>query len=191
MSTMRIALLAAVLIPLSLPADVAAQGRERFGGSKSADWNKVADGKKPAGVTISGNDLEKLSPLKMFISKKKDLKLTDEQLTAVTEANTKLMESNAANFESVDTHRKTLSSSGGADPSAEDMARAAIARDELMKAVSAVRVSYDEATKATVESLTAEQQAAAAKLLEKHREEMQKTLSEKMGGGGRGGPPRR
>lgn len=190
MSKMRIALLAAVLIPFALPTDVAAQGRERFGGAKGAEWDKVAS-KKPTGITLSGGDLEKLSPLKMFISKKKDLKLTDEQVASLTEANAKLMDGNAEHFEHVDTHRKTLNAGSSSNPSADDMARSAIAKDELMKSVSSVRTSYDGATKVAVENLTAEQQATAAKLLEKHDEEVQKVLGDKLGSVGRAGPGRR
>lgn len=191
MSKLRIVLLATILLPLSFPLDIAAQSRGKFGGAKGADWDAVAGGKKSAGVTLSGGDLEKLSPLKMFISKKKELKLTEAQLAAVTDANSKLMESNAENFANVDTYRKTLSTSGGADQSADDVARTAIARDEMMKTVSAVRASYDAAAKATVDALSAEQQATAEKLLTKHAEELQKTIGEKLGGGGRGGSGRR
>lgn len=188
MFKMRYLVLAAALVPLCFPADASAQGstKERFGGAKGTDWGKVADKKAPV-FSLTSGDLEKISPLKMLLGKKKDLKLTDAQTASFTDANDKLMASNAERFQVVEEFRKA-SRMATSDPSADELARNALTRESAMQAIADIRLSYDAASKIAVESMEAEQQAIAAKLLEKHDEDVQKSMTEKMGGmGGRGG----
>jgi hypothetical protein len=178
---------AAVLLVLTvLPATVHAQrsGGRGMGGSKEADWNSVTSD-VPKGPTISGKDFAEASALAMFLDKKKDLKLTDAQITAIKAADEKLQADNKDRYALVDSLKKQMKPSVA--PTTEDETRLVLARDAMQGVTRDIRASQDAATKAVVETLDAEQQKTAAELLEKHAEKTQKMLRDKMGGG-MGGP---
>ncbi|MBY0489909.1 MAG: hypothetical protein K2R93_08710 [Gemmatimonadaceae bacterium] len=173
---------------LSLPALAHAQrggGGRGMGGSKEADWNSVMSD-IPKGPSISGKDFVEASPLAMFLDKKKDLKLTDAQITAIKAADDKLQAANKDRYALVDSLKKQMRPSVA--PTAEDDARLAIARESMQGVVRDIRASQETETKAVVQTLDAEQQKTAEELLAKHAEKVQKMMREKMGpGGGRGG----
>lgn len=186
----------ALLALCSLPSLAAAQRtRGSMGGSKEADWNAIAEKSAPAGPTISGKDFEKVSPFKALLDKKKDLKLTDAQVTTLTTANTGLLAANADRFKALDSLKKEAKPKTSGDPSAEDEARLVIAREALQGMVRDIRTSYEEAAK-NIEGLDDGQKASASAVLAKNAEHMQEMLRDKMGGrggapggGGRGRPP--
>jgi len=185
----RIRLLVPVIAALlTLPALAHAQrggGGRGMGGSKEADWNSVMSD-IPKGPSISGKDFVEASPLAMFLDKKKDLKLTEAQITAIKAADEKLQAANKDRYGLVDSLKKQMRPSVA--PTAEDDARLAIARESMQGVVGDIRASQDTETKAVVQTLDAEQQKTADELLAKHAEKMQKMMREKMGpGGGRGG----
>ncbi len=176
---------------LLLPSLVHAQARRgSMGGAKEADWNAIAEKKAPAGPTISGKDFEKVSPFKYLLDKKKDLKLTDEQIASFTAANTALLASNEARFDLLDSLKKEAKPKTSGDPSVEEEARLVIAREALQGVVRDIRASYADAAK-NLEGLDDSQKGTANTLLAKNSEQMQSMLREKMGGGGggRGRPP--
>lgn len=176
-----------LVLLLAVPVLAHAQrgGGGRMGGSKEADWNSVmAD--VPKGPSISGKDFVEASPLAMFLDKKKDLKLTDAQITAIKAADDKLQAANKDRYTLVDSLKKQMRPSVA--PTAEDDARLAIARESMQGVVRDIRASHDAETKAIVQTLDAEQQKTAEELLAKHAEKVQKMMREKMGpGGGRAG----
>lgn len=157
-----------------------------MGGSKEADWDAIAEKRAPAGPTISGKDFEKVSPFKALLDKKKDLKLTDAQVAALTTANTSLLDANAARFDLLDSLKKEAKPKTSGEPSAEEQARLVIAREALQGVVRDIRTSYDEAAK-NLEALDDAQKSTATSLLAKNTEQMQNMLREKMGGAGGGG----
>jgi hypothetical protein len=184
----RRAVLPAVLALLAVPALAHAQrggGGRGMGGSTEADWNSVMSD-IPKGPSISGKDFVEASPLAMFLDKKKDLKLTEAQITAIKAADDKLQAANKDRYGLVDSLKKQMRPSVA--PTAEDDARLAIARESMQGVVRDIRASQDTETKAVVQTLDAEQQKTADELLAKHAEKVQKMMREKMGpGGGRGG----
>ena len=158
-----------------------------MGGSKRADMNAVAPKTGPSGPTISPRDFENASVFKLFLDKKKDLKLTDAQMTAMKESDAKLKDANKERFVIMDSLKRDAKPKTSGTPSAEDEAILVIARESLRGVVADIRKSYDDAAQAAITSLDETQKPAAEKLMEKYHEEMQDMLREKMGG--RGGPP--
>jgi hypothetical protein len=182
MSRLQVVLVLSLIV---VPAAASAQrGGGSFGGAKKENWDSVTKS-VPKGPSIEGKDLEEASPLRLFLDKKKDLKLTDAQQAAIKDADAKLSSANAARFMMVDSLRKQLKPSVAA--TAEDDARMALARDAMQGVLRDIRASQDAEAKTVVATLDPEQQKTAAELLEKHAEKTQKMLRDKMGGGG--GPP--
>ncbi|MEN9591682.1 MAG: hypothetical protein RJA21_134 [Gemmatimonadota bacterium] len=178
MDSLRLALVVLLLVP----AVSSAQRRSR--GSPDADWNAIARS-GPSGPTIAGKDIERASPLALFIEKKKDLKLSDAQLSTLKEADASLRAANAARYGLVDSLKKEMKVTSGT-PSAEDEARVVIARDAMMALIRDVRASYDSAAASVTGALDESQRGKAQELLLKHAEEMQEMLRAKMGGRGPG-----
>ncbi len=193
MNHARNALAVALLLPSLLTAQRGGGGG--FGGSKKPDMNAIAPKTGPSGPTISPKDFENASVFKLFLDKKKDLKLTDAQLVAMKESDAKLKEANKARFVIMDSLKRDAKPRTSGTPSAEDEAILVIARESLRGVVADIRSSYDAAAKDAVSSLDESQKPAAEKLMEKYHEEMQDMLREKLGGrggapgGGRGGRP--
>ncbi|MDB4875713.1 MAG: hypothetical protein JWM41_2159 [Gemmatimonadetes bacterium] len=171
-------LLVALLVLPSLAAG------QRGGGTRSqADKRTELFGKDsmPKGPSLRARDLEDQSPLKLLIDKRKDLKLTDAQLSTLKDAEPKLKETDAPLLKAVDSLVHELRPSGNS--SAEERTRLRDARVSLMTVLVAIRTSYDEAGKAAITSLDADQQSKAKDLLAKQQQETEKLLSERMGGG--------
>ncbi|WP_337169410.1 hypothetical protein [Gemmatimonas aurantiaca] len=186
----RAAVLAVVLVALPAVASAQRGGGGRGMGSKDADWKAVA-GDSPKGPSISGKDFVEASPLAMLLDKKKQLKLTDAQVTGIKAADEKLQAANKERYLLVDSLKKQMRPSVA--PSAEDEARLAVARESMQGVVRDIRASHDADTKEVVATLDADQQKTATELLEKHQEKVQKMLQDKLGTrpGGGGGPGRR
>lgn len=165
-----------------LPAVASAQ--RGMGGSKEADWNAVMSG-TPRGPSISGKDFAEHSPLAALLDKKKDLKLTEEQITAIKAADEKLQAANAERYKLVDSLKKLMKPSIA--PNAEDEARVLLAREGMMGVVREIGQSHDAEGKAIIGTLDASQQEKATEVLTKHAEKTQKMLREKLGPSG--GPP--
>jgi hypothetical protein len=133
-----------------------------------------------------------MSPLKLLVDKRKDLKLTDAQISAFKDAESKLKEHSAPLFKSVDSLIREMKQASGVQ-SESDRIKAADARHGLVGVLDQITSSYDTAAKEAVATLDAEQQTKANELLAKQREEGLKTVRERSGaGGGRRGsePPR-
>lgn len=179
MTRVGLLLVAAALLP-----SLASAQRRGMGGAKDADWDAVAEKKAPAGPTIASKDFEGVSIYKIYIDKKKDLKLTEAQITALKEADAKLKESNAERFKLLDSLKKDARPKTSGTPSAEDEARMVIAREALNGVVRDIKVSYDEAAKAPVSGFDEAQTKTAQELFKKYEEEMQEMMRSKMGRGG-------
>lgn len=179
MTRVGLLLVAAALLP-----SLASAQRRSMGGAKDADWDAVAEKKAPAGPTITSKDFDEVSIYKIYIDKKKDLKLTEAQITALKEADAKLKESNAERFKLLDSLKKDARPKTSGTPSAEDEARMVIAREALNGVVRDIRVSYDEAAKAPVAGFDEAQTKTAQELFKKYEEEMQDMMRSKMGRGG-------
>jgi len=170
------------VVLLALTPALALAQRGGMGGAKKADWNSV-EAAAPRGPTISAKDLEKISPLRLFVDKKKDLKLSDAQLALLKDADAKLKTDNAARLQLVDSLKKELRGKSGT-LSAEDEAKMVLGREALMTTVSEIRASYEAAAKAAIAGLDDGQKKTAEELLAKEEEDNREMLRDKLGGGG-------
>jgi hypothetical protein len=141
----------------------------------------------PKGVALRTRDVEDVSPLKLLIDKRKDLKLTDAQLAQLKDADGKLKEKNQPLMKALDSliHESRAPGVLAPDKQQEVMRGA---RNGLMEVMKDVRANYDAAAKDAVAQLDAEQQPKANEMLEKQRQDAEKMLRERMGGGGGGRP---
>ncbi len=172
------------LAVLALVPSVAAAQRRTMG-ERDVNWNAVAAAKAPPTLTVK--DVEGMNPVKLLLEKKKDLKLTDEQLTALTGAEAKLAETNAALLHQVDSLGKEMRPRTSVQ-GAEDQARMAIARDAMGDVLRSIQANYAGAEGEAMAVLTDAQKPVAERLLAKQREETQKTLRQKMAGARGMGP---
>lgn len=175
-----------LLIP-SVATAQRSRGGGSMGGSGDANWNEVASKSGPGGPSISGKDFEGNTPYKFVIDKKKDIKLTDAQITALKTSDASLKESSKAKFAAIDSLRKEARPQTSGTPSAENEAKMVIAREALQAAARDLQASFDEAAKGVLPMLEEVQRPEAQKALDKYNEEMRDMLREKVGGG-RGGP---
>jgi hypothetical protein len=174
-----------VALLLVVPSIAVAQ---RGGGRTQSDRKTPLFDKEDAfkGPAIRVRDIEDLSPIKLLIDKRKDLKLTDAQLAQFKDAEGKLKEKNAPLFKAVDSLVHEMRNAG-AQSSDEARARGRNAREGLMEAIKDARGNYDASAKEAVAQLDADQQTKANEMIEKQRVEGDKTIRERLSGGERGG----
>lgn len=180
----KVALLSLVLVPavaLAQRGGGAASGRTR--GEKSADWNSVESANK--GVKLSKGDLENVSPIKLLIDKKKDLKLSDDQVNKLKELDGKLKETNEPSFKALDSLKRAAQPPLRAgEPSDEERDRMMSARRGISAVVGTIRGNYESSAMDAMALLDESQQKAAADLLKKQKEQADDMLREKLGGRG-------
>lgn len=181
------AIAALLLIPTLAQAQRTNRGNDLYG-----DWNK-ADPKmgRPA-PSYKQSDVEKFSSVLLLVDKKKDLKLTDEQMGKLTEVSKAEEEANKALYVKMDSTRLALRMKPGADPD-QEQARMTIARQEFMAVIQQIRSSYDSTYKnACLPLLDETQRKTAEGLIQKAQEEASEDLRKIGGGrGGGGGSGRR
>jgi hypothetical protein len=139
----------------------------------------------PSGPTLRGRDIEDHNPLKALIDKRKDLKLTDDQVNSLKTTQSDLKKGNEARFKAVDSLVREMRPP--LNPTTESRVRSQLARQEVMATIAAIDSSYNEPAKSLVATLDAEQQSKAAEILSKAHQEAQKDIRQKLGGG-RGRP---
>ena len=132
----------------------------------------------PKGIDVRVRDREDQSPLHLLIDKRKDLNLTDAQLSQLKDAEEKLKEKTAPTLKSADSliraTRLTASSSDA------EKSRAQSARGTLMEVIKTLNESYDAARKDAVALLDAQQQPKANEMLDKQRQDAEKFLRDRM-----------
>lgn len=169
----QLVLAALVLLPLGT---VAAQGRSRSQANKHEDA-KYADDNLPKGPAIRGRDFEDLNPLKLFIDKKKDLKLSDAQVDGLKKAESALRESNKPLYQAIDSLAREMKPPMNATSASEERMRNA--RRGLDQTISSINDSYMAASKEATAGFDADQQAKATELLGKLKEDTEKRIREK------------
>jgi hypothetical protein len=173
---------------LILPSVGTAQGRGTRG-EPDVDWNAVAKNGS-SGPTISAKDVDGINAFKVLVDKRKDLKLTDDQVVKFKTFETTLREKNAPLGKAVDSLRKAMKTGSGT-PTAEDEARMVIARESLMTVLREARSNNDASLKDAMPLLDESQQKVAGELLRKENEEYQQMIRSKLGGRAGGGGGRR
>lgn len=179
MSSLRLAVIALVIVPA-----LASAQRRSSRGSSRANWDEVTSTSSRSGIQLSTKDVEKMSPIKLLLDKKKDLKLTDDQQNTVKGLEGKLDEKNKPLLETLDSLRKETKISSSR-PSDEDVAKAAIAHSAFVDLLARIRSSYDSSLTEAMPVLDATQQATAKELLAKQRSETAETIREKLSSGNR------
>lgn len=164
-------------------------GRDR---GTRADYNAM-EKDAPAPMKLTRGDLEDISPLKLLMDKRKELKLTDDQQKQLKELQGKLKDANAPLLSRFDSLR--IVARPRPNPSDEDQLRMAIGREEILTVVKSLRASYDASAQGAMAVLDDAQKATATGLLEKQANDAQGMLNDKlnggrsMSGGGRPGRP--
>jgi hypothetical protein len=166
-----------------LPSIAAAGAAQRGTGSAAGKKTEMFDDRSaPAGPTLRARDIEDQSPLKLLIDKRKDLKLTDAQLSQLKDAEPRLKDRNAALLNSADSLLHEMKPSSGS-PSDADRQRIGSARMKLMSVVDAIRANNDAAAKEAIAPLDMEQQTKANEVLARQREDFDRMLRSKLGTG--------
>ena len=164
-----------------LPVGTAAAQRARSAATKHDDA-KYADDEMAKGPAIRGRDLEDLNPIKFFLDKKKDLKLSDSQVDALKKSETSLKEKNQTLYKAIDSLARAMKPP--MNPSVEAQVRMRETRGDLDQTIGTIRSSYDAAATEVVDTFDADQKTKAAELLAKLKEEADKKIREKMKSGG-------
>jgi hypothetical protein len=170
------------LIPAALYAQRGGSGGRRVRGDPQADWNSVLNANS-GGIKLSNRDVENINPLKLIIDKRKDLKLSDDQLNRLKELKSSLDEKNKDSFKALDSLRR-MGQPPAHDPNDEDRARMSTARRLAGATVQTIRENYDAALKEALPVLDQSQQQTANELLEKQRQDADEMLRDKLGGRG-------
>lgn len=175
----RLVFLAAVVV---LPSLASAQRTRTASDRRTELFDKDSSSRQAPGVRP--RDIEDMSPIKLMIDKRRDLKLTDAQLSQLKDSEAKLKEKNAPLLKAVDSLAHDARSAGRSD---EERARSRNARMSLMSTVGDIRANYDASAKEALATFDADQQAKANELLDKQKQDTEKYLQERLGGGERRG----
>ena len=178
----KIALLSIVLVPAVALAQRGGGGVRSPRGVPDADWNSVTNANK--GVKLSKGDLENTSPVKLLIDKKKDLKLSDEQINKLKELEGKLKETNEPSFKALDSLKRLAQPPlHSGEPKDDERDRMMEARRGLTAVVGTIRGNYESSAPDAMAILDETQQKTATELLKKQKEEADDMIREKLGGG--------
>lgn len=163
---------------LALPT---AAGAQRGGGRTQSDRRTELFDKdaQPKGPSLRARDIDDQNPLKLLIDKRKDLKLSDAQITALRDAESKLRTDNQPLLRTVDSLVHEMRPPVGS-PSDEDRNRIRNARMSVVSVLGSVWANDDMAAKEAVAALDADQQTKANALLEKQKDDRQKLVQDKL-----------
>jgi hypothetical protein len=163
-----------------LPITTASAQRARSQATKH-EAATFGDDNMPKGPAIRGRDLEDVSPIKLLIDKRKDLKLTDAQLDGLKKSETAIKEKNQPLYKAIDSLAREAKPSSNPNPEAE--ARVRNARRDLEGAISTILDNYETASKEAVGGFDADQQTKANELLAKLKEDRTRRIRDKMKSG--------
>jgi hypothetical protein len=149
---------------LTLPSLAHAQrgGRKSRGGD---DANVSKGPIKPKRDQYSSKELQKENMVNFILDKKKDLKLSDDEVKALKEINDHLKDTTKAQLKSLDSLANEIRYSGQED---------AAGRIFGAQFLADVRRQYDEHLQTALAKLTEDQQKAANALIETRRQELAK-----------------
>jgi hypothetical protein len=187
MSIRRIAALLLIVAPVALYAQRGGGGGGggSVRGEPKAKWDEI-NKEGAGGLKLSNGDLEDISPIKLLIGKRKDLKLTDVQFKQFKDLETASQVKNEPLFKALDSLRKDMKPP--AKPSDDDRARMLNARNGVMTTVGSIRANYDATLVEATVLLDESQKKTAAELIDKQSKDAADMLKDKLGApGGRGG----
>ncbi|HEY9228722.1 MAG TPA: hypothetical protein VIP11_18870, partial [Gemmatimonadaceae bacterium] len=126
-------------------------GGGRTRGEQRADFGAVMNA-NAGGLALSNRDVEEISPLKLLIDKRKDLKLSDDQVKAFKELESKLKDDLRESFRALDSLRR-VAAPPAREPTDEDRSRMMDARRTVSVVVGTIRQKYDAAAQQALPSL--------------------------------------
>jgi hypothetical protein len=185
MVSRRIAVLVLALVPATMAAQRGGGGRGGAG-RRGGDESSSRSAGSGVEIKLSNGDVEEMSPIKLLIDKRKDLKLSDAQLKQLKDLESEMKTRNEHMFKMLDSLRKDIS--GPARPTEDDRGRVANDRQTAMDVVGNIRLSYNETLKRATELLDDTQKTQATALIQKLNDDADKTIMEKLAP--RGGPSR-
>jgi hypothetical protein len=180
----KVALLSLVLVPTVALAQRGGGGggSSRVRGEPKADWNSVENANK--GVKLSKGDLENTSPVKLLLDKKKDLKLSDDQVNKLKELEGKVKDANEPSFKALDSLKRLAQPPlHSGEPKDDERDRMMNARRGLSAVVGTIRGNYESSATDAMAILDETQRKMATDLLMKQKEEADDMIRDKMGGG--------
>jgi hypothetical protein len=174
---------ATFLALLLIPSVAVAQGR-KMRGEKEADWDKI-DKSVQSGPRVSKGDVENFSAIKVIVDKKKDLKLSDDQLKQLKDLDKQEEGANDALYKKIDSLKLAMRKRAGEDED-QERARTSLARQELLTVIRDIRSNYDSTFQVAMPLLDENQKKAATQIVEKERADAEDDLRSKIGGGSGG-----
>src|SRR5688572_30447985 len=160
-------LVTGLVLLLVAPSIAGAQrGRGNDRGTRAPDWDKLSKGEPT--TLVSKKDLEAMDPVRYLIAKRKDLKLTDEQVAKLKEMDEAAKARDAAHFQALDSLRKEMKSGQVDDV---QRLRNQVVRREFAATVAKVRANYEMSAKEVVPVLEETQRPTAEELLAKQKAE--------------------
>ena len=140
-------------------------------------------------LQLSNRDVEDISPIKLLIDKRKDLKLADDRVKQLKDIEGKLKDKNEPSYKALDSLRKVMKPSS--TPNEDERTRMMAARSGVMSAVADIRANYDASAKEALALFDESQQKTANDLLQKQTADAEQMLQEKLNsrGGGRNAGP--
>jgi hypothetical protein len=170
----QLAAFALVLIPA-----VASGQRSARGGGMGGDKANYGDSRSSASLLqLSNRDVEEISPIKLIIDKRKDLKLADDRVKQLKDLEGKLKDKNEPSYKALDSLRKVMRPSG--TQTDDERTRMMAARSGVMAAVADIRANYDASAKEALALLDESQQKTANELWQKQTAEAEQMLQEKL-----------
>jgi hypothetical protein len=154
----------------------------RVRGDPKADYNAIAGDK--GGIKLSNRDVEDMSPIKLLIDKRKDLKLSDDQVKTLKDIEARLKEKNQPSFGSLDSLRRA-SQPPPHELGDDDTSRMMAARRTFAAVIATIRGNYEASLGEARTVLDDAQRSRANELVEKQKQEAQDTIREKLAGDSR------
>jgi len=180
MVRLRVAAFALLLVPA-----LASAQRKKMGDVPDP-WNDIKR-QSDAGIKLSVRDVEEMSPIKLFVDKRRDLKLTDDQLKQIKDIDGKLRETNKPLLKMLDSLKSESKPKAATANNvlSEDEARTQAVMNDFMAVLGSVKTNYDASLKEAMALLDASaQQPKAQELLAKLAKDVDETMKDKMGGRG-------
>ena len=172
----RSSLAALLLMPLVLDA----QGRRTFGRDNKSSWDSIQKA-APSVPSISKRDLQSFSGIKLVVDKRKDLKLSDDQVKQFSDLSKTEDAANEGRFTKLDSLKLAMKPRAGEDAEIE-RARTSLAREELMTVIKEIRASYDSTFQVGLPLLDDTQKKSATQLLDRKHADAEEDLRSKLRG---------
>lgn len=168
MSARRLSLVAVLLV---VPMILSAQKRGGGGGGSKSERGKMTFDTTRARNSgmLSTKDLEKENMVGFVLDKKKDLKLSDDEVKALKGINDRLKDSVSVAMNSLDSIASRMRRTGDLAPSEGDRN---VGRLIASQRAADVRAQYDVFLKEALTKLSEEHQKAASNLVEARRKEL-------------------